>query len=215
MTTETKFLIATVVITLGVLIGGAYYFTQSGGGQPSDTVEMSKVLSNDAQKTGSPQAKVKIAEFSDFQCPACGAAHPIVKQVLKEYGDKVYFEYHHFPLAIHNWSQVAAEAGEAAAAQGKFWEYHDILFERQNDWSPSKDAVAMFKQYAKDLGLDEKKFNEDLDKHVYKDKVVNSYTHGAQLQVQATPTFFVNGKRIEGGMSLDDWKKTIDAELKN
>ena len=213
MTNEAKFLIVTVIITIGVLVGGAYYFTQSST-QQSATVNMSEVLSEDSFKVGNKDSKVKIAEYSDFQCPACAATQPIVKQVLAEYGDRIYFEYHHFPLAMHNWSQVAAEAAESAGAQGKFMEYGDLLFSKQGEWSISSDVTPLFKKYAQELGLDVNKFAEALDKRTYKDKVTTSYSRGAKLQVQATPTFFVNGVKYEGGMSLEDWKKLIDAELK-
>jgi protein-disulfide isomerase len=174
---------------------------------------MSKALHESGHATGSAQAKVKIAEYADFQCPACAASSPIVRQVLDQYKDSVYFEYHHFPLPMHNWSQIAAEAAEAAAAQGKFMEYHDLLFAKQTEWSPSNDAVGLFKKYAQEIGLDSKKFDQELDEHKYKEIVTTSYTRGSQLGVAATPTFFVNGKRVEGGLSLDDWKKLIDEEL--
>ncbi len=212
MTNEVKFLITTVIVTVGVLIGGAYYFTKSGP-TTSGTVAMTDVLKDDMYSIGSPSAQIKIAEFADFQCPACAASEPTLKEVLKEYGDKVYFEYHHFPLAIHNWSILAAEAAEAAGAQGKFQEYHDVLFAKQTEWSANKDATTLFKQYAKDLGLDTTKFNDELDKHTYKDKVLASYSHGSSLNVQSTPTFFVNGQKIEGGLRKEEWKTLLDAEL--
>lgn len=214
MTNEAKFLIITVVLTIGVLIGGAYYFTKNGSSSSAATVDMSQALNDAGHSIGSPDAKVKIAEYADFQCPACAASAPIMKQVLEQYGDKVYFEYHHFPLPMHNWSQLAGEAAEAAAAQGKFKEYHDLLYAKQTEWSPSNDAAGLFKKYAQELSLDSKRFDEELDSRKYKDIVTTAYTRGSQLNVSATPTFFLNGKRIEGGMSLEDWKKTIDEELK-
>ncbi len=214
LSTENKILIGIVIVTLGLLFGGAYYLTVSAPPVATDTVDMKKALSSSAYHKGDANAKVKIVEFADFQCPACGASEPIVQKVLKDYEGKVYYEYHHFPLQQHRWGQPAAEAAEAAGEQGKFWEYHDALYAKQNDWSDKGDAVAIFKQYAKDLQLDEKKFNESLDSGKFRDKVLDSIKRGNELAVDSTPTFFVNGKRVVGGLTYDGWKSMLDEELK-
>jgi protein-disulfide isomerase len=215
LSTENKILIAIVVVTVGLLIGGSYYLTKGGAPVASSTVAVQDTLKKElAQTKGDPTAKVKIVEYADFQCPACAASKPIVDQVLKTYGDKVYFEYHHFPLAIHKWARDAAAAGEAAAQQGKFWEMYDVLYAKQTEWAEKGNAPDLFKQYAKDLGLDTQKFADAVASSAVKDKVQNSLNEGNKLSVQATPTFFVNGKRYEGGMSLDDWKSLVDSQLK-
>jgi protein-disulfide isomerase len=214
LSTENKVLIGIVVITLGLLFGGAYYLTVSAPPEAKETIEMKDALSSSAYHKGESSAKVKIVEFADFQCPACGASEPIVQKVLKDYEGKIYIEYHHYPLQQHQWAQDAAEAAEAAGEQGKFWEYHDLLFAKQNDWSENAKARDMFKQYAKDLQLDGKKFNEAVDSHKFRDKILDSVKKGNTLAVNSTPTFFVNGKRVVGGLSYDDWKKLIDERLK-
>lgn len=213
LSTENKVLIAIVVVTLGLLFGGAYYLVATAPPEAKETVDMKQVLNSSSYHKGDANAKVKIAEFADFQCPACGASEPIVAKVLKDYEGKLYYEYHHFPLQQHRWAQDAAESAEAAGEQGKFWEYHDKLFATQNDWA-DKDALPIFKQYAKDLQLDEKKFNDALDSHKFRDKVLDSVKKGNELAVDSTPTFFVNGKRVVGGLTYDGWKSLIDGELK-
>ncbi len=214
LSTENKVLIGIVVVTLSLLFGGAYYLTVSAPPEAKATVDMKEVLSSSSYNKGDKNAKVKIVEFADFQCPACGASEPILQKVLTEYDGKYYFEYHHFPLQQHAWAQKSAESAEAAGEQGKFWEYHDLLFAKQNEWSEKSNAVDSFKQYAKDLKLDEKKFNEALDSNKFRDKILDSVKKGNSLAVNSTPTFFINGNRVVGGLAYDDWKKKIDAELK-
>lgn len=214
LSTENKVLIGIVVVTLGLLFGGAYYLTKTAPPEAKDTIEMKDALSSSAYHKGDSTAKVKIVEFADFQCPACGASEPIVQKVLKDYEGKVYYEYHHYPLQQHKWAQDAAEASEVAGELGKFWEFHDLLYAKQNDWADKDTAVSMFKQYAKDLQLDEKKFSEGLDSHKYRDKVLDSVKKGDSLAVNSTPTFFVNGKRVVGGLTYDAWKTMLDDLLK-
>lgn len=213
LSTENKILISIVVVTIGLLVGGAYYLTATAPPEATETIDMSKALSSEAYHKGDPSAKVKIVEFADFQCPACAASEPIVQKVMKDFEGKFYFEYHHFPLQQHRWAQDAAEAAESAGEQGKFWEYHAVLFDKQNEWGDSSDAMKLFKQYAKDLQLDEAKFADSLDSDKFRNKVLDSVSKGAELAVSSTPTFFVNGKRVVGGMTYDSWKALIEEEL--
>jgi len=214
MSQETKILIGVIFVSVAALVGGSIYFTKNAPATASDIVEVSKTLGDDSQKIGSPSASVKISEYGDFQCPACATAAPTVRQMLKDYGDKVYFEFHHFPLSIHRWADKAAEAAEAAGAQGKFFEYHDVLYSKQAEWSEASDAVPLFKKYALEMNLNTQKFNDELDKSIYREKVLAGLKKGNDLSVKATPTFFINGKRFEGGLRLDEWKTEIDSILK-
>src|SRR5581483_190972 len=107
----------------------------------SSSISDSTVLTRNANhKITSTNTKVTIIEFADFQCPACGQAHPALKQILEEYKGKVTFIYRHFPLPQHQNAILAAKASEAAGEQGKFWEMHDMLYEKQNEWSESNNA---------------------------------------------------------------------------
>jgi len=142
---------------------------------------------------GNASSAVVLQEFSDFQCPACGAAYPVVKGLVQTYGDKLRFEYKHFPLTkIHVNAYQAALASECANDQGKFWEYHDKLFENQ-----TKLSTADEKQYAQDLGLDTTKFNACLDTRAKKSVVDADVSEGNSKKVQGTPTFFLNGKMLQ------------------
>ena len=204
--TENWIFIGIGVVSLTIV--GLAVFSISGS-QPPKEVSNSDLVKNNSQVLGSEDAKVTIVEFSDFQCPACGAAHPVVKQVIKEYGDRILFVYRHFPLlATHQYALKAAEAAEAAGEQGKFWEYHDILFVNQDNLRTED-----LKSYAKQVGLDMKKFNEALDSGKYKDKVLADLDDGEKFGVTSTPTFFINGKMHRGALNLDQFKSAIDKAL--
>lgn len=165
---------------------------------------------------GTPSAKVTIVEFGDFQCPACGAVHPTVKQILKDYKDKVYFVFRNFPLPMHPNAPLAAQAAYAAGQQGKFWEMHDKLYESQDEWAEKSGSQAkeLITNYAKDLGLDLTQFSSDLDQNAGNTKIQKDQNDGYQLGVNSTPTFYINGTKFAAVMSYDQFKKEIDSRLK-
>jgi|SRR3989344_2127130 len=153
---------------------------------------------------GNISSKNIIIEFGDFKCPACKASHPIIEEILKEYNVALY--YRSFPLPMHGQiSFLASEAAECANEQGKFWEYHNILYDNQDFFSTEDDL----KKYASNLGLNISKFNRCLDNETYKAEVEKDIADGEKFGIQGTPTFFVNGKRILGAN-----KDTIVSNLK-
>lgn len=171
---------------------------------------------------GGKDAKIVIFEFSDFQCPFCKRAAPIVKQILATYGDKVKFVYKHFPIDSHRNAQKSAEGFECAADQGKQWEFHDLLFEKgQADGSGLN--VAELKQYAQQLGMNSETFNSCLDSgskasKVQRDmqqliKIAQSGKFADFQKGIGTPTFFINGKPLVGAQPLETFTQVIDAEL--
>jgi protein-disulfide isomerase len=143
---------------------------------------------------GSPNASKVLVEYGDYECPYCGAAHPIVKQVQATMEDELAFVFRHFPLSnvhVHAWK--AAEAAEAAGAQGAFWEMHDILFTHQE----ALDEPALVR-YARALDLDVPRFIMELEEDVYSTRVHEDFRSGILSGVNGTPTFFVNGVRHDG-----------------
>ena len=168
---------------------------------------------------GNKDAKVTVVEFSDFQCPFCKRyfddAH---KQILDEYikAGKISFYYRHYPLfSIHPNAQKAAEASECANEQGKFWDYHDLLFNNQDTWSAQTgdDLSSTFTDYAGQLGIDTTQFSTCLTTGKYQQAVQNDAAEGSKAQVSGTPTFFINGTRLVGSQPFDQFKTIIDAEL--
>jgi len=195
-----------VVVTILVLI--ISILTLSGGEKIVEVPKEGLVKENN-YTLGRKDANVAIVEFSDFQCPACGSAHPIIKRITQEYEDKILFVYRHFPIiTAHKYALKAAEAAEAAGEQGKFWEYHDLLFENQESLKTQD-----LKRYAQELELDTAKFNEALDSGKFKDKVTTDMDDGEKLGVSSTPTFFINGQKNVGVLSYEKFKELIDKAL--
>ena len=185
---------------------------------PANTKPLSlagSVIESDWIK-GDKDSKIIITEYSDFQCPACASYYEIVKQIHKEFGDKLAIVYRHFPLRqIHANAEIAALSAEAAGKQGKFWEMHDMLFENQKKWEGDKNAGEIFIKYAEDLGLNTEQFKQDLDSKEVKDKVEADYQSGVKAGVNHTPTFFINGKEIQNPRSYEEFKNIInEAESK-
>ncbi len=192
-------------VNLKSLVAQAKQQTQP---QPTETGEVSP---DDDPFLGEDNAPVTIIEFSDYQCPFCKKFYDETeKQLIKDYVEtgKVKFVYRDFPLdSIHPLARKAAEAAECADEQGKFWEYHDKLFETQ------KLDEASLKQHAKDLGLDTEQFNSCLDSGKYKDEVQKDLDDGIKAGVTGTPTFFINGKKVVGAQPYSVIKQIIDDEL--
>ncbi len=191
----------------GVVVAAIVYFAFFAGSN-GPGLDMAWIVDGGHVK-GGENAKVTVVEFSDFQCPACGAMYPVLKRIESEYGGKIKFVYRHFPLPIHPFAQKAAEASECAALQGKFWEYHDKLFENQQSLE-----VADLKQYAVDLGLELGQFNQCLDSGEMNLKVSKDGADAQSLGSTGTPTFFINGYRYNG-MAYEQLKQVIDRELAN
>lgn len=214
MTNEAKILIGISVATIAIVIGASLLI---GGSSPSESaapIANTEALRRpDSNVKGAKESKVTIVEFGDFQCPACAAAHPVVNQVAREYEGKVSFVFRNFPLAMHKNANIAAQAAEAAGAQGKFFEMHDELFSNQKDWENSSNPMEQFSRYAADLKLDVDQFKADVESKKFEKKVEQDVNDGYAVGVSATPTFFINGVKQEGGLQYNDFKEIIDAEL--
>jgi protein-disulfide isomerase len=143
---------------------------------------------------GPPTAPATLVEYGDYECPFCGQAYPIVKAVQARLGPRMRFVFRHFPLSeIHPRALVAAEVAEAAGAQGRFWQMHDLLYENQSALSDS-DLV----RYATALGLDVPRVVTEVAEHVYEPRIRQDFMSGVRSGVNGTPTFFINGIRHDG-----------------
>lgn len=163
---------------------------------------------------GNLDSKLVIVEYSDFQCPACAAVEPIVKDVITKYGDRVHFIYRHFPLyQIHAHASAASELAQAAGVQNKFWEMHDLLFAKQTEWDDAENYEELFTGYANSLGLNLDQLTTDRKSEAVIDKIGADVRGGMKASVSGTPTFFVNGKAISTPRSLSAWSEIIDAKL--
>ncbi len=213
ITTDAKIGIGVLLATV-IIIGGAAFFAnrnQSAGKSNIVPVEQSRLLREGGPSTGYSDAQITVVEFGDFQCPACGAVHPIMKQLRQEYTDaSIRFVFRHFPLPQHQYAALAAQAAETAHAQGKFWEYHDMLFENQQ--SLNREDL---EHYAQTVGLDVEAFKKALDENTYKDTVQQDVSTGRSVGIQGTPTIFINGVPYEGQYTLEGFQAVINSALQN
>ena len=148
---------------------------------------------------GPADAPVTLLEYGDYECPYCGAAYPIVKQVQAQMGDRLRFVFRNFPISTsHPHAEQAAEAAEAADAQGRFWEMHDHLYEHQRHLEPGD-----LRGYASELGLDVDRFEDELARHVHADRVRDDFMSGVHSGVNGTPSFYVNGVRHDGSYEAE------------
>ena len=188
-----------------VIIIGIFWFAQNA---ETPTNDFTKQIKGNATST------IQLIEYSDFQCPACAAYYPIVKQLEQEFGDKVGFVYKHFPLRqIHRHAELAAIVAEAAGKQNKFWEMHDLIFENQEEWSKQKDPAENFVAYAKAIGLNLDQFAIDLKSKEIKNKINNDYKNGLKLKVNSTPSFFLNEKKIKNPQTYKEFKSLLENAL--
>lgn len=188
------------------------------GGKQDDVApagSLARDVSAEDWQLGTTGAPLTLVEYSDFQCPTCGAFHPIVQQLVDDYAGQILFVYRHFPLQeLHKNAVAAATATEAAGVQGKFWEMHNKIFETQDDWSSSKDAITIFTTYALDLGLNVEQFTNDLTSKAVENAVQADYDSGLSSHISGTPTFFLNGQEIADlPRGYDAFKAILDAKL--
>ena len=218
------------VVVVG-LLGGLVAYTRS----TNPAIDVSGVNNNSTLKAipesgniadhieGKTDSKVVLIEYGDYQCPSCGSAYPNVNTLMNEYSDRVALIFRNFPLtSIHPNAKVAAASAEAAGLQGKYWEMHNVLYENQKSWETldATKRVDAFVGYANQLGLDTTKFKTDLSSTDINKKITYDMTLGKANGVDATPTYFLNGEKLDeetaGGIVQGDLKLVkakIDALL--
>lgn len=201
-------LAALVVVFVGLVI-----YSKRDSGTGSDGSVSSSEGSNHIK--GDANASVVLVEFGDFQCPACRSYFPIVNQVTQKYGDQIKFQFRNFPLVqIHQNAMVAHRAAEAAGQQGKFWEMYDLLYQRQQSWDSSSNPTAIMEDYAAELGINVDKFKSDFASELVNNIIQADIKAGQAAGVASTPTFILNGKRLEEAPTdLAGFSKLIDEQL--
>ncbi len=178
-------------------------------------VVVDKIALKDKPLRGNPSASVTIVEYSDFQCPFCARAYKMVEeQALKDYGDKVRLVFKNYPLAMHPWAESGAVASECARRQGAetFWKTYDFLFQNQHDITP-QNLKEKVEGVVRDAGKDVAAFDACFDNKAALDVVKADQQEGTDLGVRSTPTFFVNGRKVEGAVPYETLKSAIDQAL--
>lgn len=217
MTQEAKVILGIGAVAVAIVIGAVFLLSK-----PSQEANLSAdpkiFVREDSHSVAPGAAKVTIVEFGDYQCPSCAAAQPTVKELILRYtpkkSEQVNIVYRHFPLPQHKNALISAEAAEAAGEQGKFWEMHDKLYENQTQWSESNNPLDIVVGYAKELKLDTEKFKQAVENNKFANKIQQDKNDGITLGVNSTPTFFINGKKLEGMPSFENFKSKIEAELR-
>lgn len=188
-----------------VLIGGSVAYSQYAAEKSNEGVERVET-----QVKGNPDAEVTLAKYSDFSCPACAQAYPFAKELVEMYSDDLRFEYKHF--AFLDLGEPAALAAEAAGQQDAFFAYHDMLFENQRQWGQGGAPQQFFRQYAEELGLDMDEWNRHRSSSLLRSHVRAELQEGRSLGVTGTPTFFLNGERMNFD-SFDEFRAQVEAAL--
>lgn len=193
LTSEAKIIIGVIIVTGLLLVGALFVFSkQESTSQNVPVISREELLPADTYTKGNASASAYLVEFGDFQCPSCKSFAPVIEQLLQQYGDKLVFGYRHYPLQQHEYAEKSAIAVEAAGKQGKYWEYYLKLFEYQDSLSDQKIT-----DIAKEIGLDEETFKQDQGSKEIKDKINKDKAAGNVFGVNGTPTFFLNGKRLQ------------------
>ena len=208
-------IVAIVIVALAGFAVWKYGFSSS---EETTGVSEENVLLTVTDKDwvkGKSEAPVTLIEYTDFQCPACGAYYPILDQLSKDYEGKLRIVIRHFPLIqIHKNALPSARAAEAAGRQGKFWEMYDLLFANQAEWSAAENPMmSIFPAYAGRAGLDVERFRQDMADASLDDKIEQDRKTGNELKIPGTPSFFLNGEKLESPRSLEDFKKKIESEI--
>lgn len=218
---DKKFTIGIIIASIILLIGGVFFATKiNNTSSPQSSISVSDnakklldVASDDYIK-GNKDASVTLIEYLDFECEACGAYYPLVKQLSEEFKNDVRFVSRYFPLPGHKNGMQAALAVEAASKQGKYWEMYNILFENQSTWGEKQAAnPALFEGYAKQIGLNLEQFKKDVVSKEVKERVERDKASGERLGVTGTPSFFLDGEKIQNPKTPDDFRTLIKAAI--
>ena len=195
-------------LLLLLAVAALYLFTGAAASEPSRTPPPGP----DDISFGPADAALSVVEYSDFQCPFCAEYAAMLKTLREKYGDQVRFVYRFYPLAKHEYATITAKAAYAASLQGKFWEMHDLLFENQKEWSESSDPRPFLDSYAKQIGLDLKRFHADADAQSTTDLITKQAAEGKAGGVTHTP-WLVVGDAVVLPRSLEEFDKLIREAL--
>lgn len=214
------------ILAVTLLLGGLIAYSRS----ESPNIDTSKIDVGTYQRAsaengeiadhafGSTDSKVVVVEYGDFQCPSCATNAPKFKAIAEAYKDKITFVFRNYPLtSIHPNALAAASAAEAAGLQGQYWQMHDLLYDKQSEWSllPSDKRLDKFTEYAQQLGLDVDKFKADVASENVSKKINYDLALGRKKSIKGTPSVFINGREVDSSVwgNEAEFKKLIDDEL--
>lgn len=207
---------AIIIVFVGIFAISNHKSSSSGGSSGANTLT--------EHIEGQGKDNVTLVEYGDYQCPYCGEYYSTLKQVQAEYNQQIFFQFRNFPLvSIHQNAFAGARAAEAAALQGKFWQMHDLLYDQNQiyynsnqtikGWVGASDPTTVFNQYAQQLGLNVAQFKNDYGSTKVNDLINADMNKGNSLNINATPTFFLDGKQVSVNNSVSSFESIINAEI--
>lgn len=215
-----------IIAVLGGALLMAWYFRRSATvmpRKPSEATSLAKSPAGSARlgaepahALGSMDAPVMLEEFGDFECPPCGALHPVLKTMKAEFGPRLVIVFREFPMiSLHKHAPAAARAAEAAGLQGKFWEMHALLYENQKTWPETSDVNPSLEQYATMIGLDMDRFKRDIASEIVDKRIALDRERGYWIGVNSTPTVFLNGREVPADSLVPDkLRALIEAQVR-
>lgn len=204
-----------ILAAIVIIFGGIFFATQHNNSKSSST---SSSVSATNHVEGGGSTGVKLVEYGDYECPYCEEYYPAVKQAVADESSKITFQFRNYPLtSIHPNAFNGARAAEAAGLMGKFWEMHDMLYDSGNwqQWSTASDPTPYFNQYAKELGLNLTTFEADFASSKVNDMIQADMNAGNNLNIQGTPTFYLDGKQINVAPQASAFEKLINQAIAN
>lgn len=213
----TILVVAAILVVVGFVVWALMRPDQSASPTSKELSAEDKIAITQGNSQGKQDSAVVLTEFGDYQCPACGQWYPFLHDtLLPAYADKIKFVFKNYPLTnLHKNAMVAAQAAEAAALQGKFWEMHDKLYQTQQDWSNDSNdqAKSKFEGYARELGLDTDRWKKDFDSDKVKTVIKADMALGDKLGLPGTPSFLINGQVVDTKNGFEDLKNALDKAL--
>ena len=200
-----------ILVSCVIIFGGILIFSKKDAKSPASTG--SGQVTNHVKGEG--KKNVTLVEYGDFECPACTAYYPLVEQVYAKYSSDITFQYRNFPLRqIHLHAMIAHRAAAAADRQGKFWDMYDLLYKNHDTWAAESDPTNTIRGYAQSLGLNMTKYDQDFQSEAVNSEINADIAEGQKLGITGTPTFFVDGKKIDNPKDLASFEKVIDDAIK-
>ncbi len=203
-----------VIVAIIVIFFGVYYFSSHGTKTASTSNSSASSAKPSDHVEGQGSTGVTLVEFGDYECPFCGEYYPTVKAIVKQYFSQITFQFVNFPLVtIHPNAFAGARAAEAASMMGQFWQMHDLLYQNQNQWVSASNPLPYFMLYAKSLGLNTNTFVKDYNSEAVNNVINADITKGNNLGIDATPTFYLDGKQIQPANSITAFQTLINAAI--
>jgi len=204
--TSTIIFIVVVLITAALLF---FLFWKKSDSNNHNTNTSGDIKIGDNHIFGPEDAPITMIEFSEYQCPYCKKNAEVIKLILEKYPDDIQYIFRDLPLDMHQNARAAAYAAEAAGKQGKYFEYHNLLFEIQDDWTSLSNPINKFTEYAKILELDTNKFQKDMESDSIKNNVDEDFEYGQSLQITGVPVLYINGSQLVGGQTFEALEEAI------